>query len=132
MSLLSVLFLVKILITSLTVAFPFIALPSHKLERVTNIRASNAQFFRLYGVAVLALLVGYGFGIQQAETGIFPWGVTVMGLVSNGGAAFILLSSKSGKHNLMLGSFFAAIATALMLAMLFPEVAVSGIGAQGA
>jgi len=72
MSLLSILLLIKILVTSITVAFPFIALPSHKLERVTNIRAPNSQLFRLYGVAILALLVGYGFGIQQAETGIFP------------------------------------------------------------
>lgn len=132
MSLLSILLLVKISVTSLAVAFPFLALPGKKLENVTSVRASNALFFRLYGVAILALLVGYGFGIQQAENGIFPWGVIVMGLVSNGGAALFLLFSNSSKQNLFLGSFFGVIAIALMLAMFFPSVAVGSAGTHGA
>jgi hypothetical protein len=51
-----------------------------------------------------------------------------MGLVSNGGAAFFLLLSKSGKHNYFVGSFFGVIAATLIVAMLFPSTAISGIG----
>jgi hypothetical protein len=125
MTILSIILLFKIAITSLAVAFPFLALPSKRLEAAIRIRTSNPLIYRLYGVAILALLIGYGFGVKQAEEGIFPSGVITMGLVSNSGAAFFLILSKSGKHNLFIGYFFGVIAIALFVAMIFPSAAVS-------
>lgn len=91
MSYLSLLLVIKISATALLVAMPFLFAPLAKLEATTGVSAKSAFFFRLYGVAIAALLVGYGFGIPVAESGQFPWGVVSMGLVSNAGASFLLL-----------------------------------------
>lgn len=124
MTWLSLLLIVKIGVTSVLVAAPFMLLPKSKLEKSTNITAPTAAFFRLYGIAITALLVGYAFGIPAAEAGRFPWGVTFMGTVSNCGAAIVLLTySKGSKPNRMLGAFFGLIALGLIAAMILPATA---------
>ncbi len=123
MTWLSLLLIVKIVVTSILVALPFLVLPKIKLEKVTKISAPSATFFRLYGMAILALLVGYSFGISPAENNHFPWGVASMGLVSNCGAALILLLSRSGRQNQYLGIFFSLIALGLITSMIAPEAA---------
>ncbi|MDM8525493.1 hypothetical protein QUF80_19160 [Desulfococcaceae bacterium HSG8] len=120
MSFLSMLIILKVVITGLVVVLPFLFLPKSKLEKTTT-------FFRLYGVAILALLVGYCFGIKSAENNQFPWGVVCMGAVSNGGAALLLLLSRSGKQNLILGTFFALVTLGLVTAMVVPEAALQKI-----
>jgi hypothetical protein len=47
-------------------------------------------FVRLLGAAYLALLVGYAFGLAQAQRGTKPTGVIWTGAVSNGLASGIL------------------------------------------
>jgi hypothetical protein len=96
---LGLLLVTKIFVTAVLVAAPFLFAPLTKLVAATGVNADRSLFFRLYGVAIAALLVGYGFGIPQAESGQFPWGVVVMGLASNGGAAVLLLRvSKPGSE----------------------------------
>ncbi len=124
MSWISLLLLVKIVVTLVLVAIPFLFVSKEKLEMVTNIKANSSQFFRLYGVAILALLVGYSFGIPLAESGVFPWGVVSMGVVSNGGAAFILVLSGLNSKNRALVLFFLFITLGLVLSTLFSQVAV--------
>ena len=119
MSPLSILLLIKIATTGLGVALPFLFMSKTQLEKITNIHASSPLFFRLYGMAILALLVGYGFGIQQSESGHFPWGVVSMGLISNGGAAYLLLTGNSRKENKYLGIFFGLVAVALIVSVMF-------------
>ena len=125
MTWLSLLLITKIGVTGVLVAVPFMLLPKSGLEKSINITAPTPVFFRLYGVAIAALLVGYAFGIPAAEAGRFPWGVTYMGTVSNGGAAILLLTySKGSKQNRMLGTFFGLIALGLVAAMILPASAV--------
>jgi hypothetical protein len=90
------------------------------------VSAKSSLFFRLYGVAIAALLVGYGFGIPVAESGQFPWGIVSMGLVSNAGAGFLLLRvSKPHTSGFWLGTFFALLAVALAISMSAPGQALS-------
>lgn len=119
----SLLLIVKIVVTSVLVTLPFLVLPQYKLEKITEISAASSTFFRLYGVAILALLVGYSFGISSAENSEFPWGVASMGVVSNCGAAFLLLSSRPNSQNRALGIFFALITFGLVASMIRPEAA---------
>ncbi len=126
MSYLALLLVTKISVTALLVALPFLVAPLAKLEATTRVRTKSALFFRLYGVAITALLVGYGFGIPAAENGQFPWGVVSMGLVSNAGAAFLLLqASKPPSSGFWLGTFFALVAVALALSLIAPGPALS-------
>lgn len=124
MSWLTLLLATKISVTALFVALPFLFGPSAMLETTTGVGARSTLFFRLYGVAIAALLVGYGFGIPAAENHQFPWGVAVMGLVSNSGAAYLLLrAAKSRSTGFWLGTFFGLVAVALALAMGVPDYA---------
>ncbi len=124
MSWLSLLLIMKISVTGLLVAAPFMLLPRVMLEKSTNISTPTPLFFRLYGVAITALLIGYSFGIRAAEAGHFPWGVVCMGVVSNGGAAILLLAySRGNKVNQMLLVFFGLVALALVSAMFLPASA---------
>lgn len=126
MSYLALLLIIKISVTALLVALPFLFAPVTKLEATTRINAKSTLFFRLYGVAIAALLVGYGFGIPAAESGQFPWGVASMGLVSNTGAAFLLMrGAKSASSGFWLGIFFAIVAVALAISMSTPSLALS-------
>ena len=121
MTWLSLLLITKIGVTGLLVAAPFMLLPKSTLEKSLSITTPTPVFFRLYGVAITALLVGYAFGIPAAEAGRFPWGVAFMGAVSNGGAALLLLAYSPGsKQNRVLGVFFALIALGLIAAMTVP------------
>ncbi len=107
------------------VAIPFLMLPRTFLEKFTSLRATNSSFFRLYGIAVTALLVGYAFGIPVAESGRFPWGVVCMGTVSNAGAAVILMVfADRSNQNRALACFFGLIAMALVAAMILPHSAI--------
>lgn len=125
MTWLSLLLITKIGITGILVAVPFLLLPQSMLEKTTSINTPTPTFFRLYGIAITSLLVGYAFGVSSAEAGHFPWGVTWMGTVSNAGAAFMLLAySKGSKQNRILGAFFGLAALGLIAAMILPASAI--------
>jgi hypothetical protein len=126
LSYLALLLVTKISVTALLVALPFLFGPSARLEATTGVSVKSPVFFRLYGVAIAALLVGYGFGIPAAESHQFPWGVVSMGLVSNAGAAFLLLrSSKPRSAGFWLGTFFALVAVTLAVSLGAPDLALS-------
>src|SRR5262245_4966952 len=120
MSWLSLLLVTKIAVTGLLVAAPLLLLPKTRLEHLTKITTPTSLFFRLYGVAITALLVGYAFGIPTAEAGRFPWGVVCMGTVSNGGGALLLLVYAQNTNDRVLAVFFGLIALGLLAAMVLP------------
>jgi hypothetical protein len=124
MSWLSLLLITKVAVTGLLVAAPLLLLPKSQLERLTNVTVQTSLFFRLYGVAITALLVGYAFGIPAAEDGRFPWGVVCMGTVSNGGAAILLLAHSQNNNNRVFAAFFSLIALGLIAAMILPAGAI--------
>ena len=97
-------FLAAVLIFKITISIVFLVLPllfapAVRLAPVFGIgETGGLAIFRLYGVAITALLVGYGYGLASALSGDFPSGPVMMGIVSNTGAAAILAYYSLGKR----------------------------------
>jgi hypothetical protein len=122
MPFISLLLIAKIAVTGLLVALPFTLLPAEKLTKMTG--AENATgIFRLYGIAITALLFGYASGFIQIADRHFPYGIAIMGLVSNGGAATYLFLSGAWQRQKFLTFFLATIAIALIASCLASDVA---------
>ena len=116
--------LAKILVTGAMTAAPFLLMPEPKLAAMFRITGNGARsLFRLYGIAVLALLVGYASGFWAIADGRFPFGVAAMGFVSNAGAAAILIATGGWRRAKFLTAFVAGIAIALVLAAAFQRQA---------
>ena len=128
MNFLGIVFLVKIGVT-LCLLGPLMLSPAHRLGRAFALEAAHPLIFRLYGMAIAALLVGYGYGLAAAQNGVFPWGPVAMGIVSNGGAAMIIAAgAREGGLSPALRAaiaIFGGIGFVLMLAALFPQSAIT-------
>lgn len=127
MSWISLLLTVKVLFTFIIVVIPLLFLSKNKLEKLMRVKTETPLLFRLYGIALLALLSGYSFGIPSAESGIFPWGVVCMGIVSNGGAVLVLLSAGLTDKNRVAVLLLTVVAAAFSISALFPQVAIQKI-----
>ena len=122
MTLLALLFAFKIAVTLIGVALPCLLASPEQIRAWTGLRA-EAVVLRLYGAAMSALLVGYGFGLYDALNGWIPTGILLMGIVSNGSAAS-MLSTEDG----MLARaawLFGAIALAFAVCLIQPEWALT-------
>ncbi len=115
MPFISLLLILKIGVTALLTAMPFLLLPEAKLAKMTGVENGGA-FFRLYGVAILALLVGYSGGFAIIADERFPWGIAAMGIVSNGGAAAVLFLTGGWRRAKTISAFVALIALGLIMA----------------
>lgn len=122
---LSVLLIIKIAVTLVAVALPMLLLPHKTIERLSALRSEPPLLFRLYGAAVLALLVGYSGGYMQVQSSEFPTAVVIMGLVSNGAATLILLRAPRVRWKPIAIAFFASITAGLAIALLNPELAMT-------
>lgn len=123
MTLLTLLLCFKIIVTLVIVSGPFLLLPKARLETLTQSQMQTPALFRLYGVASLALLFGYGTGLWMGLQGTYPSGIITMGLVSNGGAAAILAGT--GKRQRPLAILFGLIALGLAGTALFPAQSIA-------
>lgn len=128
MSFLGLTLLFKIAVTLFLLA-PLMLGPARRLGPAFSLEAAHPLIFRLYGMAIAALLVGYGFGFAAAQNGAFPWGPVVMGIVSNGGAALILAAGARGGASspaiLAAMAIFGGIGVSLTLAAIFPQWAMT-------
>jgi uncharacterized membrane-anchored protein YitT (DUF2179 family) len=115
----------KIIITFILVAVPFLFFPVERLNKLTAITAHGATFYRLYGVAILALLVGYAGAFPLLWQDVFPWAVVIMGIVSNIGATFVLVKGGPLKGRSFFAMIYGSIALALILCAIFPEAAIA-------
>ncbi len=122
MTFLSLILSAKIGVTLIFVALPFLFVPIHKLEKLTDIQ-NGTTLFRLYGIAILALLIGYISGFWIIAKNEFPWGVVLMGLVSNAGAALIMFSTGYWRKTKLISAFLALIACSLMISLIFQQKA---------
>lgn len=111
----------KIVVTFVGVLVPMLVVSPARLERLCGVGPMALVPARLYAAALAALLVGYGFGLVGATTGRLPWGVVAMGLVSNGGAAAVLLGLGTSARHRGAGVLFGLIGAALAAALLWPE-----------
>lgn len=110
----------KIALTTPLIAIPFLVLPAARLTRATGVTGGGETFFRLYGIAILALLVGYASGFWMIARGEFPWGVVMMGIVSNGGAAAFLLATGAWRRLLPITIVVVTMSIGLISAAVFP------------
>ncbi|MEO1308674.1 MAG: hypothetical protein AAFV38_12315 [Pseudomonadota bacterium] len=81
----------KIALTLLFWALPLLVFPSTLLGFFITPLPEPLIYLRLLGLAYLALTVAYIGGLVEAFRGGFPMTTVLMGLVSNGGAAILLL-----------------------------------------
>ena len=107
----------KIVFTALTCSAPLLLLPGEAVTRLYKVGIEAAPLCRLYGVAITALLIGYGAGIGPAAHGIFPTGVVVMGIFSNAGATATLVMTGVWARTRALTAVFGTIAIALVAAL---------------
>lgn len=119
---LSILLWIKIIGTLFPVGLPLLLLSKDRIERISGFKSSDVVVYRLYGMAIIALLVGYFGGYLQVINGTFPIGVLWMGLVSNAGAATILVLSGRAQKAPWEAGFFALIAMGLTTSLLQPEL----------
>lgn len=117
---LAVLLCVKMGVTLFGVALPFLVLPKAWLDRLADFGDPDVAFYRLYGMAILALIVAYGGGLVQSWAGTYPSGVVVMGLVSNGGATAVLVATGRVRKAPGLTAFFGLVAVGFVIARLAP------------
>ena len=124
MTYLDLILLAKITGTALFVGLPFLLLPTARLVSLLQIEGAEAAIplIRLYGWAVIALLVGYSFGLSWVTGSAFPVGVVTMGLVSNAGATVLLMLTGAWRQALPITVFLAFIAASLALAISRPDV----------
>jgi hypothetical protein len=126
MTAIALILVIKITVTGALTAAPFLLMPEPKLAAMFRTSGDGARaIFRLYGVAVLALLVGYGSGFWTIADGRFPFGVAAMGFVSNGGAAAALLVTGGWRRARFFTVFLIGIAVALLLAAAFSRQALA-------
>ncbi len=125
MTILSAVLAIKILGTMITAALPFLLLPEAKLGKLTGIAGGGKTVFRLYGMAIVALNVGYCFGFPLIAAGVFPTAVVVVGLVSNGGAAAILFGLGAWKRSKLNSFLVLGIAIGLAFCLAFQELAIA-------
>ena len=123
MTAISLILSAKIMVTLLLVMAPFLLLPQHRLEAITGVSAASTTLFRLYGMAVAALLVGYSMGLWQSMNGLFPWAAVLMGIVSNGGAAGVLAFASSASSRVY-AIIFGTIGILLIWTALNPTAAI--------
>lgn len=118
---------VKIGVTGSIIAGPLLFLPTAKLAKRVRGGVDATALARLYGVAILALLVGYSSAFWTIARGDFPWGVVAMGLASNGGATLVLFSTGAWRGSKTTTLFLAAITVALAASALAPQSALGRI-----
>lgn len=124
---LSILLWIKILGTFFPVAAPLLILPKAKIDQMSGFSPSDVTLYRLYGMAVLALLVGYAGGYFQVLDGVFPVGVIAMGFISNAGAFGVMLMTGRAKKTPFAAAFFGLIAAGLAAAFVFQDAAMTAI-----
>ena len=87
---LSIVMKVKIIVTIVAWCVPMLLFPASILSSLGLPVPDPIIYLRLLGMAYIALVVGYGFGLRAVRRGEYPEATVWVGIVSNGGAAMIL------------------------------------------
>lgn len=81
----------KIVVTVFAWALPLLLLPAEMFVLLGFPLPEPAVFLRLLGTAYAALVVGYALGLRRARSKAYPAEAVYVGIVSNGGAALVLV-----------------------------------------
>lgn len=125
MTLLDLVLGVKIAATGLFGALPLLAFPRDRVMQLLDVNENAVAYLRLYGVSILALLVGYASGFSFIVGAALPTGILCMGIVSNGFACAALLMTGAYRANRLMTVTVGAIAAALSLCLARPELAMT-------
>lgn len=93
MNALSKVLVFKITFTLTASCIPLLLFPASLLHWLGFPVPEPQLFLRLLGMAYIALIAGYGFGLQASLRGHYPAGVVWMGIFSNVGALVLLASA---------------------------------------
>ena len=123
MTFLALLFIAKIVVTLVALIIPFLLFKIETLDRLAGFGQPNLAFYRLYGMAMLALVVAYAGGLFQAVAGVYPAEIVLMGLVSNVGASMIMAVTGYARHQRGLTVFFGLVGVGFAFAFFQPAAA---------
>ncbi len=123
MTILDLILSVKILGTGLFVGLPLLLLPGQRVTGILDVDATALPYLRLYGVAIIALLVGYSFGFSTITGPEFPLGIVCMGIVSNGAGFVTLVVTGAIRQNRAMAALIGLIAAMLLLCIIRPDIA---------
>lgn len=115
MTFLALVLVFKILGSLPLIAGPLLLASPERLGGGVALPAAMVATFRLYGVSILAVLVGYGYGLWLIGQGQYPWGVVAMGLVSNFGGAALMWRSGGWRRSRTTFGFILTVGTLLIL-----------------
>lgn len=127
MTRLEVLLCVKIGFTVLTCLIPMLALRPARVAGLFGVEIGAVGLIRLYGIALAALLVGYGSGLVAAGRGEFPQGIVLMGILSNLGASGYLFATGEWRRMPPLPIVFGLIGAGLVWALAAPDTWMASI-----
>lgn len=125
---LGILLFIKIAVTIVLWAGPLLVISKGRLLRKLKVSEPLLPIFRLYGVAMAALVVGYATAFWPISQGVFPWGIVTMGLVSNGGAVIALLLTGTAHYQKLSTSLLFVFTLGLAGCALVPSWALSPLG----
>jgi len=125
MTFLAWVFVVKIAGSIVGLVIPFLLFSEARLSQLAGVAVSRPMA-RLYGMAIVALLIGYGFGLAEHVRGGVPTGSVWMGLVSNGGGAAIAAIHLHGLPRLLGAGFFGGIALCLAAVLIASAARAAG------
>ena len=117
---LTILLSAKILNTMVLVIIPFLFLQPQTLDRLSGFGQPNRTMYRLYGMAILALVVAYSGGLLQTLAGVFPSEIVAMGLASNVGATLVMVLTGYARTHRIATAFFGLIGLGFAAAAAFP------------
>ena len=124
MSALALLLTTKILLT-----LPLIGLfgfaNNKQLNALTGQWGQDPLIYRLYAVALAALVIGYIAALVSVFDLRVPWGMLWVGLVSNAGAALIITAWSLHPRMRRAAWAFGTIAAGLLASLVFPTQAVA-------
>ncbi len=115
MTFLALVLVFKILGSLPLIAGPLLLASPERLGGGVALPAPMVATFRLYGVSILAVLVGYAYGLWLIGQGQYPWGVVAMGLVSNFGGAAMMWRSGGWRRSRTTFAFILTVGTLLVV-----------------
>lgn len=122
---LSLIITAKIAATIFLWAGPLLILPKGQLIARMHVSDAAIPMARLYGVAMAALCVGYLSAYWPISRGVYPWGVVLTGLASNGGAAAVLLITGAADRQRRSLVILLIMTTALAVSAVWPSWALN-------
>ena len=125
MTFLSLLLAFKISVSVMLLCIPLLFLGKRILDNIFDLEDSSIVFYRLYGVAILALVAAYVGGFVAATAGRFPNEIVYMGVVSNLGSFTVMAVTGYIRRRPLTATLFGLIGVGFVVAAFIPDFAMA-------